>query len=192
MSRALSTAKSDPAAFGGINIVFAGDFAQLPPGDVCLYRKIDTAKCCRSLGGQDVMFAKLLWLSVHTVVTLKTTHRQLKDNDGVFVHLLARLRHEKCTGVDDGVLQSQTLMPSMVHEEPAWKTAPIIVATNTIKNALNTRLAEQFAADNSQELGWYYALDQYGGKSERDKTPIHDREVLSYLQRLHSGKTKHC
>src|SRR6267154_2314452 len=38
ISEALTLVKGNTSAFGGINIIFADDFAQLPPiGDDCLY-----------------------------------------------------------------------------------------------------------------------------------------------------------
>ena len=70
ISKALTEAKESTASFGGINIIFAGDFAQLPP--VCetrLFAHIDTAKSGSKCGQDDVM-GKLLWLSVKVVVIL--------------------------------------------------------------------------------------------------------------------------
>jgi len=44
VSGALTEAKGKTTTFGGVSIIFAGDFAQLPPiGDVRLYKNIDTA-----------------------------------------------------------------------------------------------------------------------------------------------------
>ncbi|KNZ81150.1 DNA repair and recombination protein PIF1, partial [Termitomyces sp. J132] len=71
ISCALSVAKGNPSAFGGMNVIFAGDFAQLPPpADARLYGGIDGEKCSKSNVGQDIIFRKLLWFSVQTVVFL--------------------------------------------------------------------------------------------------------------------------
>jgi len=45
ISEALIEAKGNTSSFGGINVIFAGDFAQLPPvGDTHLSAKIDTSQ----------------------------------------------------------------------------------------------------------------------------------------------------
>lgn len=77
ISEALSFAKGDPRAFGGINIIFAGDFGQLPR--------------------QKIVFRKLLWLTVTTVIILRRSERQIGDDNKQFVELLARLCEGRCT-----------------------------------------------------------------------------------------------
>lgn len=50
ISSVLTEVKGRTAAFGGVNVVFAGDFAQLPLiGDVRLYKNIDTRKTTMGL-----------------------------------------------------------------------------------------------------------------------------------------------
>jgi hypothetical protein len=81
ISEALTTAKGDTSVFGGINIIFAGDFAQLPPvGQNRLFGHIKTAEVA-SKHGQNSILGKLLWLSVKTVVLLTEIKRQTgKEN----------------------------------------------------------------------------------------------------------------
>ena len=84
ISHALSLAKENPAPFGGINVIFAGDFAQLPPvGYKRLYSNImkpthvnNTKQ--KSAGEKDVI-GKLLWLSIRKVVILKEVWCQKID-----------------------------------------------------------------------------------------------------------------
>src|ERR1700677_4939286 len=69
ISEALTNAKGNTSAFGGINIVFAGDFAQLPPvGDNRLYAPLSTKTiaCAATKTGQQTIFGKLLWYSIKT------------------------------------------------------------------------------------------------------------------------------
>ena len=67
-SEALSAAKENPSPFSAMNVIFAGDFAQLPPvGYTRLYSSITSAssknKDRRTAGKKDVI-GKVLWLSI--------------------------------------------------------------------------------------------------------------------------------
>lgn len=67
---ALCEVKENTKPFGGINIIFVGDFAQLPPiGDTRLYSHINTARAATSSGQKD-FFGKLLWLLINKVIIL--------------------------------------------------------------------------------------------------------------------------
>jgi hypothetical protein len=94
ISEALTAAKGNTSAFGGINIIFANDFAQLPPvGDDWLYAHLSTKTLSRSAtkSGQKIIFGKLLWYSVKTVVILTEIKRQSGLENQTFVELLNHL-----------------------------------------------------------------------------------------------------
>ncbi|KNZ77134.1 hypothetical protein J132_06619 [Termitomyces sp. J132] len=75
ISQALSEAKGNTSAFGGINIIFAGNLAQLPPVvDQCLYGRINVTHCSKSTAGQDMIFGKLLWLFIDKIIILTKQH----------------------------------------------------------------------------------------------------------------------
>ena len=85
ISRALSVAKENPAPFGGINVIFAGDFAQLPPiGDKRLYSKVTnvTGNKKKKESENDVL-GKLMWMTIRKVVILKEVFRQKPDFNNV-------------------------------------------------------------------------------------------------------------
>ena len=87
-SSALTEAAGRASAFGGINVIFAGNFAQLPPvGDVRLYKEMDlsSASTSSSNRAQSKVFGKLLWLSVDTVVILPKTMKQAGPGNARFV-----------------------------------------------------------------------------------------------------------
>ena len=140
ISKALTEAKESTASFGGINIIFAGDFAQLPP--VCetrLFAHIDTAKSGSKCGQDDVM-GKLLWLSVKVVVILTEVMRQTGPENETFISLLNRLRHGQCTDKDYDLLNTRVLTNATVDwSDPTWMDLPIIVSDNAVKDALNAR-----------------------------------------------------
>ena len=69
---ALVNATGQTEPFGGISVIFAGNFAQLPPvGDTKLYVHLNYNKLCVDTpSGQKTVFGKLLWRAVDTVVML--------------------------------------------------------------------------------------------------------------------------
>ncbi|PBK87947.1 hypothetical protein ARMGADRAFT_887853, partial [Armillaria gallica] len=138
--------------FGGINIIFAGDFAQLPP-------VVDSKLFSRApnKSGSDTalkaMQGRLLWLSVDTVVILTQVMRQGGDSNASFVELLNRLRLGQCTLDDHRALNQQlaeNIQPDWSSKE--WATAPLIVTENAIKDAYNQRATEAFAQRTGRAL----------------------------------------
>ncbi|KAG1887030.1 hypothetical protein F4604DRAFT_1571097 [Suillus subluteus] len=163
---ALCEAKENSALFGGISIIFAGDFAQLPPvGQRGLHRKVNTYAVSTSKG-QNGMFGKLLWLSVTTVVLLKIVMRQTGGHNIHFVELLGRLR---------------TVKPNW--EIGKWLDAPVIVSTNEVKDIINVRATLAYAQYTHQSVDWYHCVDKHSGHE------IDSPNLRSHLKRLHSGST---
>jgi hypothetical protein len=93
ISEALSIAKGNTDAFGGINVIFAGDFSQLPPvGQKKLYSKLLTPNMTASTRPkQKITMGKLLWLSFRTVVLLTENKRQSGPENARFLALFGRL-----------------------------------------------------------------------------------------------------
>ncbi len=105
---ALQAAKENDRPFGGINIIFAGDFAQLPPvGQVRLYAHLNM----RSTGvlHQMNMIGKVLWHSIDTIVILREVMRQAGPSNDEFVALLSQLRVGRCTDRDYELLLQRTV-----------------------------------------------------------------------------------
>ncbi len=91
--------------FGGINIVFAGDFAQLPPaignGGQSLYTH-KLALVATTLPEQIKIAGKALWHQVTTVVILRQNMRQKTQipEDAKFRTALTNMRYKACTRED--------------------------------------------------------------------------------------------
>jgi hypothetical protein len=199
ISSALSAAKGSTLAFGGINIIFAGDFAQLPPVEQSkLYSHIDpeakikgkgkrsgirTAKAGTEIGQKEI-FGKLLWLSVKTVVLLTEIMRQSGPENQPFLELLGRLRYGRCTEADFQTLNSRLLSNLDIDwtSEP-WKNALIIVNENRMKDELNVKTVRAFAKATGQKLHWYYTSDKIG------RAPVEEPALVQRLMSLVSGKT---
>jgi hypothetical protein len=184
ISEALTAAKGNTSAFGGINIIFAGDFSQLPPvAQTRLFGYIKTAEVSTK-HGQNAVLGKLLWLSVKTVVILTEIKRQSGTKNTEFVSLLGRLREGKCNDKDYSLLRSRVICNANPDwSDPEWAGVPVIVSDNTAKDALNEKAAVAFAQQTGQELHWYYATDKRGGK------PLTDTDLNNKLETLHSGLT---
>ncbi|KAG2030252.1 hypothetical protein BDR03DRAFT_814261, partial [Suillus americanus] len=157
---ALVDAKGNTAPFGGINIIFAGDFAQLSPvSGKQLYAHLDLKRCATTQG-QKTISGRLLWLSTNTVVLLtKIMCQSGPDNEG-FVECLAHLREGKCTQDDYQLLQTRVITTSARNTKDCeWKDAPIIVCDNESKDELNIRMTTAFAQRTGRTLHWYHCTD---------------------------------
>ncbi len=181
---ALCEAKENTKPFGGINVICAGDFVQLPPvGDTHLYSHIHSTKVATPSGQKDV-FGKLLWLSFDKVIILRKLVRQNSDMDNHFTELLGRLRTGACHDDDYSFLNSKLLRNSPTDfNRPPWNSSPIIVSNNDVKDAFNVEAAKAFAARTNQELHFYYAMDKRSGHL------LEDEALKNKLTMYHSGKT---
>jgi hypothetical protein len=117
ISTQLAKAFNEPnKPFGGMNIVFAGDFAQLPPlggGEfISLYSgKIGTQIYSRlSHYEQESAIGKTLWHQMTTVVILRENMRQKlqSSEDKKFCKALENMRYKACTQEDISFLHSRT------------------------------------------------------------------------------------
>jgi hypothetical protein len=189
VSRALTEAKGLTTAFGGVNMIFAGDFAQLPPiGDTRLYKDINTASVAAAATNraQGKTLGRLLWLSVETVVMLHETMHQAGDANAGFVDLLQRLRDGCCDDDDYGILSGRSLNKrALPSGDGGWKFAPVIVTNNTARDAINRKAAEAFAIEMGVQLHWYHAIDTH------KKAVVTDQALIEKLEDQHSGQTKH-
>lgn len=189
ISRALTEAKGTTDAFGGVNIILAGDFAQLPPiGDTRLYKDINTSclEAASTNRAQGKILGRLLWLSFETIVFLHETMRQSGEENAEFVELLQRLRDGCCNESDFDVLASRCLRKkTSERNEGDWKFAPVIVTNNATRDAINCRAAEAFAEQTGTELHWYHAIDTH------QKVQISDPALIRKLEDQNSGQTKH-
>ena len=186
ISEALSRAKGNVATFGGINIIFTGDFAQLPPvKQTRLYSNVNTREGSATNRTQKKVMGKLLWLSVDTVVELKENMRQSGSANKRFVALLARLRKGQCTDDDYTLLKTRLINSSNnpTNRDEQWRYAPIIVSDNAAKDALNEKMAATYANSTGQTLHWYHSIDRIQSRE------LTDQNVLQKLEDLPTSLT---
>ena len=167
--------------FGGMNVIFFGDFGQLKPvGDRCLFARETiyqlSASFLASLDGQDCLNGLHLWYSVQHVVLLKQSLRHFTDPR--YAALIARIRvgsaiseisskRMSITSVsyevsDYRVLRTRIL--DLVHftnrsELSRFIQAPFIVGTRRIRNALNDRVVKTKAERLALPFRYYHSKD---------------------------------
>ncbi|EEB88754.1 hypothetical protein MPER_13236 [Moniliophthora perniciosa FA553] len=162
----------DDKVFGGLNMIFAGDFAQLPPARggeaIFLYgRKIGTNK--RSQVQQEMAMGKALWHHVTTVVILRQNMRQRMQtiNDCRFRRALENMRYKNCSPDDIAFLNSRVTSPILNApniSSSSFRNVAIITAKNAQKDLINDIGAERFAKENGKPLHHFYCEDSVQAK----------------------------
>lgn len=165
--------------FGGVNVIFTGDFGQLKPVKAsALYRHelVNSPKFaqCKDTDAVSTLNGAFLWRQVNEVVILKKNKRQ--ETDAEYAALLNRVRNGKChtTVVEDrsghvsgklsdlDILRSRQLSTLALKSGPELKKfadAPFIVGTRRIRDAINAKMITHHASRTGQKVNLYHAQD---------------------------------
>ena len=153
--------------FGGLNMVFSGDFAQLPPAiggeKVSLYsRVIGTVASDRK--SQEEAIGKALWHQITTVVVLRQNMRQRTQSaeDAKLRTALENMRYKACTAEDICFLRTRILSsvpgrPSICDED--FRNVSVITGTNLHKDEINRLGSIRFAQETNQNLSKFLSED---------------------------------
>jgi hypothetical protein len=169
--------QDDTIPFAGLNIIFAGDFMQLPPVlDSPLYRpskvnKIVTSQMNESkrkrtpnfINAQMVMHTngRELWLSVKHVIMLKKQMRQI--NDPSYAAILHNLRHGHLTTIQREVICKRIITENELNS-PEWKDAIFLVRRNDLRVQINFEATIKHARNHNQLVYYICAEDIYKKK----------------------------
>ena len=143
IDHALRYAKENDEWFGGINIIFAGDFYQYAPvGSTPLYTPIGS-KAPQSASDIEKRLGRLAWKSVNAVMSLNEQQRMKADPE--FAAAVGRLRVRECNLGDvelfnERVIKS-TRNPNGLDMSGERVTATMLVSTNFIRELLNNSKA---------------------------------------------------
>ncbi|KAJ7922067.1 hypothetical protein B0H13DRAFT_1603992 [Mycena leptocephala] len=173
-------------------MIFAGDFAQLPPvaspslfcGDRT--QVPDAIQPRMTIPKQKSAISKIIWQQVTTVVILKKNMRQTKDTQGdeKLRTCLANMRFGACTQADLEYLRSRTINRRPGHptfEDPRFRHVSVITALNAQKDRINQMGREKFAEETDQELTHFYSEDtlaENAASNERKPKKARNRDVL--------------
>ena len=183
--------------FGGLNILFAGDFAQLPPPvggeNVSLYSRT-VGQFGTSKKAQEGAMGRALWHQVTTVVILRQNMRQKtqsKDDDK-FHTALNNMRYKDCTLADIQFLRSliTSKIPgkcSITDEE--FKFVSIIIAKNAQKDEINRLGCQAYAQHTGQQLVDFYSEDSLKPSNELEKNKRNGKPKKR-LAKLSAGHQK--
>jgi hypothetical protein len=156
--------------YGGINMIFSGDFAQLPPvfGSPLYSGTVGTQLMSRmTVQGQEAAIGKALWHQVTTVVILRKNMRQRTQTaeDAKLRTALENMRYAACTPEDIKFLKTRIAgrrpdQPKLSDKE--FRNVSIITALNAQKDRINELGSVRFAAETGQTLTHFYSIDRFG------------------------------
>ena len=132
--------------FGGINFIFAGDFAQLPParsGPPLYSGNVGTQMHSgQSVDGQEAAIGKALWHQVTTVVILRQNMRQAQQSaeDSMLRTALENMRYKSCTPEDITFLRTRIAGkgpndPKLAQKR--FRNVSVITACNAQRDKIN-------------------------------------------------------
>ena len=153
--------------FGAMNMIFAGDFAQLPPpygGESSALYSHTVGAYPSKYSSQIAALGKALWHQVTTVVILRQNMRIKRQGgeDTRFREALSNMRYKACTADDVAFLR--TLVSSEVSgrrsvSQEEFRNVSIILSQNIHKDEINRIGCIRFAAETSQELQHFFSED---------------------------------
>jgi len=156
--------------FGGLNMIFAGDFAQLKPvfGSPLYSHTVGTSlDASMSVRSQQSAIGKALWHQVTTVVILRQNMRQKSQSaeDAQFRTALENMRYAQCTENDIEFLKTRiagksTGQPNIAKKR--FRNVSIITELNSQKDQLNKLGSLRFAKETGQKLTDFYSDDELG------------------------------
>jgi hypothetical protein len=148
-------------------MLFAGDFAQLPPAigqeHASLYSRTVGSKST-SHRDQEAAVGTPLWQQMTTVVILQQNMRQRSQTpeDTSLHQALTNMRYKACTAQDIAFLKTHvsSSLPGrpLLTSSEFWDVS-IITALNVHKDEINCLGSTRFAQETSQDLTHFYSED---------------------------------
>ena len=161
--------------FGGMNMIFAGDFAQLPPAigqeNVSLYSRTVGSRSTDKQD-QEASIGKALWHQVNTVVILRENMRQKSQSreDTRLREALANMRYRACNPADLAFLRSRISsdMPGRSSVRcKEFRHVSVITALNIHKDEINRLGSLRFARETGQDLTHFFSEDSVSSRDDR-------------------------
>ena len=193
ISRQLCKVMNKPETpFGGISMIFAGDFAQLPPPiggeNASLYSRT-IGQTATSQHKQEEAIGKGLWHQITTVVILRQNMRQTINTpaDKKFRQALENMRYKDCTVEDIQFLRTritsqQAGRPSIC--DTNFRNNAIITAKNVQKDEINKLGGIRFALETNQKLTQFFSEDNINANLEQNNSYEKRRTTLCKIHAM--------
>ena len=167
MSGNVCKARNSDLPFGGLHVVLAGDFCQLPPAgpnSTPLYSRNTFSRTTNT--AQNRALGCFIWLQFTCVVILRQNMRQvgLSLADAQFRTALSNTRLGLCTDDDVQLFDSRVcgLNENLPHLlDPQFENVSIITALNSHRDAINSLQASRFARSRNVPLFHFYSRDKF-------------------------------
>ncbi|KAE8222189.1 hypothetical protein CF319_g4571 [Tilletia indica] len=147
------------SAFGGVNVMFAGDLCQLPPvGATPLYRPHPSKKISTD-GKSKAALGRAVWKEIDSVVDFT---QQMRMQDADMAQALSRLRLRKCNDSDAELLNSNVIQSACCPNGVDLKDRPEVIVlsrTNETVRTLNQHKAAVHATFSGSEVDYSCADD---------------------------------
>ena len=194
---------SDSNVFGGLSIIFTGNFAQLPPPvkALPLYGDIRN-RSSSSYIDQQTCIGKALWHQFTVVVILTENMRQrgLTEGDVSLRMALKNMRYKFCSSEDKQYLNTRKIehFPDILSTLCENGTS-IITALNSQRDEINEKGSKKFASITSQQLSPFRSLDTWSstnspsgsdGNHEHYTGDIHKKKLQELLWSLPPASCK--
>lgn len=181
MGKASSAVPGRP--FGGVNVIFMGDFGQLKPVSQKslfaddLVRDVDDS-VGQTVDGQRSIHGASIWRQITSVVKLEKNWRQ--DTDPVYAGIVGRVHlgqgsvrrrghhtksdYELLSDRQLNVLNDKRTEASVSSELKDMQDCPIVVADKQLRDAINNALVHKRARDQNKPVHYYMAADRRSRK----------------------------
>ncbi|EUC67452.1 ATP-dependent DNA helicase PIF1, partial [Rhizoctonia solani AG-3 Rhs1AP] len=156
-------------AFGGVNIIIAGDFHQFPPvigggGNGALYTPVTPTATSKMITGRSI------YEQFRTVVILQ---KQFRVEDKEWSGTLTRARHGKCTPKDLEAIRGLILDPTRdknLLAQPGWDEAVLVTPRHSVRHRWNELASYNHCRSTGQQLFISHAYDTHNDEPLDNKT----------------------
>ena len=160
--------------FGGVHVIFAGDFAQLPPvkGHSLYHHEVSSVvHTTYSIQGQEASVGKATWHQFTTVVMLRQNMRQNKQSvgDTKLRKCLENMRYQNCTAEDIALLRTRIVGRGMGRpqlSDSPFRNVSIITRWNAYRDKINQMGVERFVQETGRPIYTFYSSDKWKDQSD--------------------------